>query len=150
MKRFLLRIWKLLPNIYSLRRLVVWLVSQKFLVGVVGIVLREDNEVLLLKHSYRNEYPWGLPSGWLKKGEQPISALKREIYEETGFEVEIIRQIEQFADPKYARLDLIYLCRLTDGEFKPSDEILSADFYSKDNLPKLISHQVSLINSSVE
>ena len=88
MKRFLLRIWKLLPNLYSLRRLVVWLVSQKFLVGVVGIVLREGNEVLLLEHSYRNEYPWGLPSGWLKKGEQPISALKREIYEETGFDVE--------------------------------------------------------------
>ncbi len=150
MKKFFLRIWKLLPNSYSLRRFIVWLVSQKFLVGVVGIVLREDNEVLLLEHSYRNEYPWGLPSGWLKKGEQPTFALKREIYEETGFEVEIIKQIEQFADPGYARLDLIYLCRIRGGEFKPCDEILSADFFPKDNLPKLIPHQVSLINSSLE
>ena len=150
MRKILLRFWKLLPNSYRLRRFIVWLVNQKFLVGIVGIVLSEENEILLLEHSYRNEYPWGLPSGWLEKGEQPTTALKREISEETGFEVEIVKSVEQYADPNYARLDLIYICRITGGDFTPSDEISSASFYPKDNLPKLIPHQVSLINSSVE
>ena len=150
MRKILLKLWKLLPNSYRLRRFIVWLIGQKFLVGIVGIVLNEDNQILLLEHSYRNEYPWGLPSGWLEKGEQPTDALKREILEETGFDVEIIKQLEQFADPDYARLDLIYLCKVTGGEFTKSDEILSAKFFSKENLPRLIPHQVSLINASLE
>lgn len=150
MKKILLLFWKLLPSSYRLRRFIIWLFSQKFLVGIVGIVLNEDHEILLLEHSYRKEYPWGLPSGWLEKGEQPTMALQREIYEETGFEIEIIKQVEQYADPHYARLDLIYLCRITGGTFTPSDEILSATFFSKDDLPPLIPHQVSLIHSWVE
>lgn len=150
LKRILLRIWKLLPNSLGLRRLLVWLVSQKFLVGIVGIVLNEDNEILLLEHSYRKEYPWGLPGGWLTKGEQPTSALKREIREETGYGIDIVRPVEQYADQSYARLDLIYLCRIRGGTFTSSDEIISAAFYPEDDLPLLIPHQISLIHAALE
>ena len=79
MKKFLLKIWRLLPNSYFLRRNLVWMITPKFLVGVVGVVLNDDCEVLLLNHSYRKEYPWGLPGGWLKKGEQPVAAIEWEI-----------------------------------------------------------------------
>ena len=84
MKSFLLKIWKALPNSEILRGSLIWLITQKFLVGVVGVVLNDAGQILLLKHTYRDKYPWGLPSGWLKRGEQPMDALKREIKEETG------------------------------------------------------------------
>jgi ADP-ribose pyrophosphatase YjhB (NUDIX family) len=85
MKSFLLKIWKALPNSEILRGSLVWLITQKFLVGVVGVVLNDVGQILLVKHTYREKYPWGLPSGWLKRGEQPMEALKREIKEETGY-----------------------------------------------------------------
>ncbi len=47
-----------------------------------------NKKILLLKHTYRDKYPWGIPSGWLKRGEQPMEALQREIKEETGMVVE--------------------------------------------------------------
>jgi ADP-ribose pyrophosphatase YjhB (NUDIX family) len=85
MKSFLLKIWKALPTSEILRGSLVWLITQKFLVGVVGVVLNDVGQILLVKHTYREKYPWGLPSGWLKRGEQPMEALKREIKEETGY-----------------------------------------------------------------
>jgi ADP-ribose pyrophosphatase YjhB (NUDIX family) len=88
MKSFLLKIWKALPNSEILRGSLVWLITQKFLVGVVGVVLNDVGQILLVKHTYREKYPWGLPSGWLKRGEQPMEALKREIKEETGYVAE--------------------------------------------------------------
>ena len=68
MKSFLLKIWKALPTSEILRGSLVWLITQKFLVGVVGVVLNDVGQILLVKHTYRGKYPWGLPSGWLKRG----------------------------------------------------------------------------------
>jgi hypothetical protein len=76
--------------------------------------------------------------------------LKREIREETGYGIDIIRPLEQYADQSYARLDLIYLCRIRGGTFIPSDEIISAAFYPEDDLPRLIPHQKSLIHAALE
>ncbi|MDX1520208.1 MAG: NUDIX hydrolase [Anaerolineae bacterium] len=58
-------------------------------VGAVGAVFNDAGQVLLVKHVFRVEYPWGLPGGWLEKGEDPAAAVQREIREELGLEVEV-------------------------------------------------------------
>lgn len=76
--------WRRAP--YGLRRHLIWWGSAKFLVGVAAFCLNERQELLLLHHRFHNEYPWGLPGGWLDAGEDPFSGVRREVAEETGLQ----------------------------------------------------------------
>ena len=60
-----------------------------FLVGVVGVVLNERGEILLLEHVFHRAYPWGLPGGWMDRGESSDQTLRRELREEVELEIEI-------------------------------------------------------------
>jgi len=56
----------------------------------VGAIVLRDNEVLLVRHTYGRAAGKLLnPSGFIKHGEMPYEALKREINEETGIEINI-------------------------------------------------------------
>lgn len=145
MKKLLLKIWKALPNSEILRGSLVWLITQKFLVGVVGAVLNDAGQILLLKHTYRGKYPWGLPSGWLKRGEQPMDGLKRELKEETGMEVDVIKPLIVSGDDECPRVDLIFLCRLIDGSFSASEEVSSARFFDMHEIPEVMPSQRKVI-----
>ena len=145
MKSFLLKIWKALPNSEILRGSLIWLITQKFLVGVVGVVLNDAGQILLLKQTYRDKYPWGLPSGWLKRGEQPMDALKREIKEETGMEVDVVKPLSVSGDDQWPRVDLIFLCNLVDGVFSASEEVSSARFFNMHEIPEVMPSQKNVI-----
>jgi len=145
MKKLLLKIWKALPNSEILRGSLIWLITQKFLVGVVGVVLNDAGQILLLKHTYRGIYPWGLPTGWLKRGEQPMDALKREMKEETGMDVKVIKPLLVSGDDQWPRVDLIFLCSLIDGTFSASEEVSSAKFFGMDELPEVMPSQRKII-----
>lgn len=145
MKPFLLKIWRALPDVYWLRMGLLGVITQRFLVGISGLVLNAEGEVWLLYHTYRKEYPWGLPGGWLKKGEQPAAALEREIGEETGLKVNILRPLTTYCDPLWPRLEMVYLCAPLQGAITPSDEVSAAGYFSLEALPKLLPSQAALI-----
>lgn len=128
----LVRLYKLFP-IKSIKDWFVHQAQQKFLVGIIGIILNENGEVLLLHHDYRKT-KWGLPSGWLE-AEQPMDGLKREIFEECGFNVELssIFKTNYYKNPTC--IDIIFIGKWIGGSFKPSEEISSYNFYKFDELP---------------
>ncbi len=69
-----------------------------------GIVLSED-KILLVKNkkgdtSTNSEPWWGYPKGHLEEGEKPSEAAVREVFEETGFEVEIVNN-KPVAESRY-------------------------------------------------
>jgi ADP-ribose pyrophosphatase YjhB (NUDIX family) len=107
----------------------------KFLVGAVAVILGEDNKVLLFRHTYRDEYPWGLPGGWLKMQESAVDAVEREIFEESGYEIRALYPLVIGGDPGQRRLDLIFLCEFAGGTFRPSGEVAEARFFAPDSLP---------------
>ena len=57
--------------------------------AVRALILTECNEVLLLRmsHPERERHFWLLPGGGVKSSEDPIVALRREVWEETGSEL---------------------------------------------------------------
>ncbi|MCD4687245.1 MAG: NUDIX hydrolase, partial [Anaerolineae bacterium] len=63
-------------------------IQPRFSIGVVGILLDDAGErVLLLKHVFHHPYPWGLPGGWIERGEDPAVCIVRELREETTLRV---------------------------------------------------------------
>jgi ADP-ribose pyrophosphatase YjhB (NUDIX family) len=59
-------------------------------VAAVGAVVIRDREVLLVKRAYPPRAgEWSLPGGRLELGESLVAAVRREVREETGIEVEV-------------------------------------------------------------
>lgn len=139
-----LRLWKKLSVFTALRRTILRLVNDQFLIGVTGVVFNHKNEVLLVKHTYRN-HPWSLPGGFLQHKEYPKAGLEREIFEETGFTVKIIKIITTKTNRK-GNIDLSYFGEYVSGEFQASEEVSHYKFVSPEKLPKLLDdqyHQIS-------
>jgi len=66
----------------------VLLTQPRFTVTAGAVVCDERGRVLLLKHTLRRGSGWGIPGGFLARGEQPDEAVRREVREETGLELE--------------------------------------------------------------
>ena len=57
----------------------------------------DSREILLMKRSDNGH--WGLPGGYVEVGESVVEATKREVREETGYEVEVGRLVGVYSDP---------------------------------------------------
>ena len=122
-------------------RLGVYLFIPRQHVGVVGALFNEAGQVLLVEHVFRSHFPWGLPGGWIGRGEDPALAVQREFVEELGLEI-VVKQL-LLCRPQGGRtgvppgLGLAYYCRLPDNGAAPVDftvmgrdyEILSAAWF---------------------
>ncbi|MNW31535.1 RNA pyrophosphohydrolase [compost metagenome] len=129
----------------SLKNTIVYRTQHKFLVAVLGVITNDAGEVLLLKHTYRDKEPWGIPGGWMEL-EKPEQALEREIWEETQFKVKITRLERAIYSTKPGRVELVYRGIVTGGTFQANSEISETMFCDKLHLPAdLPSHQKRLI-----
>jgi 8-oxo-dGTP diphosphatase len=126
-----LALWKRFPP--RLAGFLRNILTTKWTVGAVAVILDEEvnpPEVLLVQHSYRVKGAWGLPGGSLESGlgspRQPSkeesrndiieSTLRREVLEELGIEIDIVRLAKIDAvpyvpeEPGPYRLDFYYRC----------------------------------------
>ena len=104
--------WQRIP--IWLQKKLIWMGSSKFLIGVATICLNSQNQILLVKHRFHNDVPWGLPGGWVDGGESPLAAGLREVREETGLEPFDPKLIDVTSDGKW--VNIVYACRVHDGE----------------------------------
>jgi ADP-ribose pyrophosphatase YjhB (NUDIX family) len=145
MHGFLLKIYKKLNLSKNFQVYIQRFLNDQFLIGVTGVIFNEKDEVLLFKHTYRKT-SWSLPGGYLKGGEHPKAGLAREIKEESGFKVNIIKIIATTEDEDAARLDMSYYGKFAEGIFRKSSEVSEYKFFPISKLPKLISNQYEQIN----
>jgi ADP-ribose pyrophosphatase YjhB (NUDIX family) len=114
----------------------LWRIRQnKFSVGVVGVVLNANREVLLVEHVFHPRTPWGLPGGWLEN-ENPSDAVRRELREELELDVEIasvllVESVHPF------HLDIAFLCHAQNEVGTLSDELLDHRWINGTALPPL-------------
>ena len=107
-----------------------------------GLVTREDGKVLLLRSLRRG---WEFPGGVIEQGESPLTALVREIEEETGIVARPVRFVGAYANlsqkPGYGplegtmlppRLILAFLCEYVGGEPRGSSESVEVEWVSRE------------------
>jgi len=130
---FLGAVWRHLPG--SVRRRLVR-VGQKRFTGTVGAVIFDDQgQILLLDHVFRPEDGWGIPGGFISKGEQPEAALRRELREEIGIEVQDVELVLARTLPKSRQIEIYFRARALGRPEPCSFEIKSAGWFSVDDLP---------------
>jgi len=65
--------------------------------GVGIVVLNQDNKVFVGKRKDNPSNKWQMPQGGIDKGEDYITAMKRELYEETSIKsIEILKEIDGY------------------------------------------------------
>ena len=84
---------------------------------------------------------WDTPGGFLEEGEEPLDALRRELREETGLEVEPDAFVGGFVD-RYGdgddapfTLNLYWTARVIGGEERPDDDVSELRWFAPDELP---------------
>ena len=149
MKTSLAKIWRFLRLPKDIQLFVMRVFQDQFLIGVTGVILDENDKVLLFKHTYR-EKQWSLPGGYIKSKEHPFEALEREIEEESGLIISGDKQLNIRTDRQSSRLDLTIVGRFIGGEFRPSSEVSEIGFFTFGDLPIISKNQLLLIESVLQ
>jgi 8-oxo-dGTP diphosphatase len=103
---------------------------------VAAIILDEEKRILATQRGY-GEYEgwWEFPGGKIEPGEGPEVALRREIMEELGVEIEVENLLctVEYDYPKFHLSMLCYMCTIANGEIDLREH-KSAQWLSKDSL----------------
>jgi ADP-ribose pyrophosphatase YjhB (NUDIX family) len=105
-------------------------------------VFDQEGRILMVQESA--DHLWTLPGGWIDVGESPARAAEREVREETGFRVRVVKLAAVFdklahphpAAPHHSYL-LFFLCDLEGGEATSSYETSQVGWFRSDELPEL-------------
>jgi ADP-ribose pyrophosphatase YjhB (NUDIX family) len=108
--------------------------------------VRGGEEILLMQRS--DNAHWGLPGGHVEPGESVLDAVRREVFEETGWRIEPGRLVGVYSEPARQtvetrggeRVQHVNLCfdALAVEELAPStpDEALAIGFFPRTQLPQ--------------
>ncbi len=98
----------------------------KHIVSAAAIVIRDDNQLLLIRGPERG---WEMPGGQVEEGESVWQAAIRETREESGVEIEIIRFCGIFQNVNQSICNTLFLARPIGGRLTTSEESLEVAYF---------------------
>lgn len=114
----------------------------------VRAFILKDGEIVLVKERQKNL--WTLPGGWVDVGESPADAVIREVKEESGYDVKVVRLLALWDKLKHDHplqwphvIKCFFLCDIKGGEPIENLEIAEIGTFKLDNLPPLSTHLVT-------
>ena len=105
------------------------------LVSVAALVTNEKNEILLVKSPWRG---WEYPGGLIEPGESFEAALKREIREESGVEVEITGFVGICKNVERNIVNIDFTARYIGGTLTTSEESTEVGWFTPEQAMEVI------------
>jgi ADP-ribose pyrophosphatase YjhB (NUDIX family) len=111
-------------------------------VDVRGAAFR-NGKILMVKEKIDDA--WTLPGGWADPCQSASEAVAREVFEESGFEVRVVKLAAVYDRSKHPHLPLMpfhlyklfFLCEITGGTPTESHETTGVEFFAEDTIPPL-------------
>lgn len=121
----------------------ILLKSRGPIIATDAIILNDKKEILLTR---RNIKPfkgyWVIPGGHVKYEEKVENAMMREVKEETGLSVKIIKLLGVYSnpkrDPRYHIVSVIFLAKPVCGAPKTNKEVSEIRYFKLNELPSKI------------
>jgi len=121
--------------------------AQQIRPSVSAVILNERRELLLQRRSDNGQ--WGLPGGSVEIGESVSEAIKREVQEETGLLIEVMRLVGVYSDPKLQVvrypdgrvvhfINTCFECRIVGGQLRTCPETLELAYFEPATLPQML------------
>ncbi len=112
------------------------------MVGVGAVIFRDKKVALVRRGGPPSEGKWSIPGGLLELGESLEDALRREVREETGIEVEVIERcavLERILRDSWGRVEYHYVlidfvCSYLSGELEAASDTRAAAWVSVEDL----------------
>jgi ADP-ribose pyrophosphatase YjhB (NUDIX family) len=112
-------------------------------VEVRGAVFRPaDGKVLLVRETV--DGLWTLPGGWADVNDSPSGAIRKEIEQESGFRVRVVklaalydRNAHDHTPSLHHSWKAFFLCEIEGGEARGSYETDGVEFFDPDELPPM-------------
>lgn len=96
---------------------------------------------------------WAFPGGFLEMEEDAETGARRELKEETGFEVGTIEQFGTFTevnrDPRGRVISIAYYALVEKGEVHGSDDAVAAEWFPIHKLPPLAFDHEQILNKAI-
>lgn len=104
--------------------------------------ITQNNKILIVQD--RKTQEWSLPGGYADVGFSPKENIQKEVYEETGLDVNVW-QLKAIFDTNLRKdipqafqyYKLVFSCEILDGSFTENLETSQMDYFSLNNLPVL-------------
>ena len=107
--------------------------------AAAGVVLDASRRVLLIRRGIEPfRGAWALPAGYQEADEEPEQTVVREVREETGQTVAVVRLLDLIFIPEDARKPAnlaVFLCRPLHGVLRAGQDALEAAWFELDALP---------------
>jgi 8-oxo-dGTP diphosphatase len=106
--------------------------------GAQALIERDGRVLLGRRSNDPGKGSWDIPGGFLEEGEHPLIALRREIREETGLEIEPGEFLGAWMEPYWHRnvLCLTWRARPTGGIERPGDDLVELGWFGARELPE--------------
>jgi 8-oxo-dGTP diphosphatase len=102
----------------------------------------DEGRVLLGRRSIEPyKGAWDLLGGFVEEGEHPLDAVRRELREETGLEIEPLDFFGVWMDryggdsTAQSTMNLIWTARIVGGEPSPADDVVELRWFGAEELP---------------
>jgi ADP-ribose pyrophosphatase YjhB (NUDIX family) len=106
----------------------------------VDAIIEINNGIVLIKRK-NPPYGWAFPGGFVDYNESLEDAVRREAKEETGLEIELIRQFHTYSeptrDPRHHTVSTIFTARAT-GTPVAADDAQKIGIFTEHTLPEEI------------
>ncbi len=104
----------------------------------MGLVEDAEARLLLVRTERRG---WEPPGGQVELGEDLVTALRREIREESGCEVEVGALVGIYSNTgPPEKVMFTFRCRYTEGRVSGGDECLEAGWFAPDEAQAAVTH----------
>ena len=101
------------------------------------VAIRNEDKLLMAKHSYHDNIRYALIAGFVELGESIEEAVHREVAEEVGVKIKNLKYQKSQSWPFPNSLMLAFTAEYDSGDIKvDGDEILKADWFSKDEITR--------------